>query len=88
MTAEEFASNIHHHQDGKMYMTGRNLIRFSKKEEPFTFSPILMTEDVYKGVKSANPSSELINKGYLKEQKHPVKNVKSKIYGTSVTWDV
>lgn len=88
MSPEEFANNMRSHTDGELYMVGGNFIRFSKKDEPFTFSPILMTEDVYKGFKSANPNRESIKKGHWTEQKHSIKNVKSKVYGGNITWDV
>lgn len=86
MTPEEFAASIAANSVGELFMSGGNLIRFSKKAKTINFPSILMTEEVYKGFKSANPNRQSIKVNLWTEQKHNIKNVSSKIYGGNVTW--
>lgn len=88
MTVEEFANNISSYKAGELYMSGGNFIRFSKKTRNVTFSNILMTDDVYKGFKTANPERGCIKNNFWQEQKHEIKNVSSKVFGGNVTWNL
>jgi hypothetical protein len=88
MTVEEFASSISSFKDGELYMSGGNFIRFSKKKRVITYPNILMTDEVYKGFKKANPLRVCIIKSFWKEQNHKIKNISSKVFGGYVTWDL
>nr|WP_315211924.1 adenylate/guanylate cyclase domain-containing protein [uncultured Flavobacterium sp.] len=86
MNADEFADNIRSHKSGELFMLGGKLINFSKKENIYNYSPILMTEEVYNGFKSNNPTRNSIINKYWKEQPHQIKNYKGKLFGGDVHW--
>ncbi len=88
MTAEQFANSISSTKTGELYMSGGNFISFSKKEKVYNYSPILMTEEVYKGYKSNNPTRNDIVNNYWKEQPHQIKNYKDKLFGADLIWVV
>lgn len=88
MTAIEFANSISSIKPGELYMSGGNFISFSKKERVYNYSPILMTEAVYNGFKSNNPTRNDIVKNYWKEQAHQIKNYKGKLFGGDVHWAI
>jgi len=87
MTTEEFANNISSISEGRLFMLGGNFISFSKKTKSFSYSPILMTEVVYKGFKRHNPRRASILENLWTEQKHTIQNVSGKIFGGDVTWN-
>jgi adenylate cyclase len=86
MSAEEFAESIGSIRPGELYMSGGKFISFAKKEKVYNYPPILMTEDVYKGFKSNNPTRNDIVKNYWKEKPHQIKNYKYKLFGGDVHW--
>ena len=89
MSSEEFANSIHQSMaTQELYMTGGKFITFSKKENKYNYSPILMTERVYDGYKKANAIAKDIKDNYWKEQKHQIKHVTVKIYGGDINWDI
>jgi class 3 adenylate cyclase len=88
MTAEEFANSISSIRLGELYMTDGNFISFSKKERVYDYSPILMTEAVYNGLKSNNPIRKDIVENYWKEKPHQIKNYKGKLFGGDVYWQI
>lgn len=87
MTTEEFANNISSVSEGKLYMLGGNFISFSKEMKSFSYSPILMTEVVYKEFKRQNPRRGSIINNLWTEQKHTIQNVSGKVFGGDITWD-
>jgi adenylate cyclase len=88
MSVEEFANNIAQYSSGGMFMTGGNLVSFTKKNRKITYPPILMTEAVYNGFKKSNSLRKDIVSNYWTEQKHEMKNVTSKVYGGNVHWEI
>ncbi len=84
MTPDEFANSISQGINGDIYMIGGKLIKFERKTRTIIYPNILMTENVYKGFKAANPSRKCIQKNYFSEQIHNVKSVNGKIYGGNV----
>ena len=88
MTPEQFAEKISITTSGDLFMSGGNLISFSKKTRTISYPNILMTEEVYKGFRSANPNRPSIKANLWTEQKHNIKNVSGKVYGGFVTWDI
>lgn len=88
MTAEQFANSISSIKPGELYMSGGNFISFSKKEKTYNYSPILMTEAVFNGFKSNNPSRNSIINKHWKEQPHQIKNYKDKLFGGDVHWEI
>jgi class 3 adenylate cyclase len=88
MTAEEFAKNISSIKDGELYMLGGKFIKFSKRIKKRYYKEILITDNVYNGFKKDNPNRKCIKENYWKEINHNLKNVKSKIYGGNITWDI
>ena len=88
MTKDEFASDISSIKNGELYMRSGNFIKFSKENKKTVYSEILITDNVYNGLKRENPNRKSIKENYWKEINHTLKNVKSKIYGGSITWDI
>ncbi len=88
MTTNEFANNINSIKDGELYMMGGNFIRFSKEKRIYIYSPILMTKNVFNGLKKVIPEDDSIKKKYWKEEQHNIKDVNTKVYGGSVTWKI
>jgi len=86
MSPEEFANSITQYTNGGLFMSGGNLISFSRKTRKTTYPPILMTEAVYSGFKKANTTRNCIVKNFWNEQKHEIKNVTTKVYGGDVHW--
>jgi len=88
MSSKEFANSIHNFSSGELYMTGGKFISFTKKETTYDYPAILMTEAVFNGYKSANPFSNDIKENQWTLQKHQIKNVVTKIYGSSTIWTI
>jgi class 3 adenylate cyclase len=88
MTAEEFAKNISSIKDGELYMLGGKFIKFTKRNKKRVYKEILITDNVYNGFKKDNPNRKCIKESYWTETNHNLKNVKSKIFGGSITWDI
>lgn len=88
MTTEEFAKDIRSLKNGELYMLGGNFINFTKRIKKRVYSAILITDNVYNGFKKDNPNRKCIKENYWKEIKHNLKNVKSKIYGGDIIWDI
>lgn len=88
MTPEEFANSICQYNNGDLFTSGGNLIKFEKKTRGISYPNILITETVFKGFKAANPTRKCIVNNYWSEQKHNINNVDAKIYGGGVIWDL
>lgn len=88
LTPEEFANSINAHDSGELYMTGGKVIRFKKKEREYKYPGILMTYEVYNGYKNSNLKANDIVNGTWKEQKHQIKNITGKIYGSDLKWSI
>ncbi len=88
MTVEEFAKSIRQYDNGNLFTIGGKLIKFEKKVRKKEYAPILMTESVYLGYKKANPLDIDVKNNWWIEQKHQIKNVKGKIYGKDLGWNL
>lgn len=88
MTVEEFANSIAQYDDGRLFTGGGKNIKFEKKLRKKEYSPILITASVFTGYKNANASKNDIVNNYWKEQKHQIKNIKGKIFGSGLTWKI
>lgn len=86
MTPEEFANSISSYEEGELYMSNGNFIKFERKTRKIEYPPILMTDEVFRGFKAANLERKCIKENYWKEQKHNIKNVSCKVYGGDVRW--
>ncbi|RZK01778.1 MAG: hypothetical protein EOO43_23865 [Flavobacterium sp.] len=85
----EFASKISQLENGPMYMTDGKLIRFEKKFRTRKFPPILMSEEVFKGFKSANPERNSVKNNHFNLiNDHNIRNVTSKVYGCDLVWKI
>jgi adenylate cyclase len=85
-TPEEFADSIAQYKNGELFTSRGKLLKFEKKVLKHTYSPILMTQQVFNGYKKANPNGLDIKRNLWKQQNHNIKNVKSTIYGGGVIW--
>jgi adenylate cyclase len=88
LTSEEFADSIKSYSEGDLSMTGGKFVSFSKKYSKIHYSEILMTSDVYNGLKAADPDRNSIkNKSWI-EQTRPIKDVDKKVYGGDIKWNL
>jgi hypothetical protein len=88
MSKEEFDKNLVCLENGKITLWGGNFIRFEKKTRPNVFPAILITQAVYNGYKSDNSKGNDIVNNWWKPQQHQIKNVKCKIFGSDLNWDL
>lgn len=86
MTPKEFANSMKHNDDGSIYFVGGKLVSFAKKSKQVIFPPILMTEEVYKGFKKANPDRTSVKNNLWTGQAHNIKNVNRKVIGGDILW--
>lgn len=82
----EFAQKISWNEVLKVCYSGGQFIKFEKNEIKSKSKAILMTDEVYKGFKSANPSRDSIVKNYWTEQSIVVKDYSGKVYGGESYW--
>lgn len=88
MTPSEFADSISQLDSGEIFSLGGKMLKFEKKKSKHKFSPILLSELVYKGYKSANSEKIDIQENWWQEQPDKIPNMKGKIYGKYLTWKV
>jgi len=88
MTVDEFANSIAQYNDGNLFMSGGKNIKFERRVRIKEFSAILMTESVFAGYKKTNSTKDDIVNNWWKEQKHQIKNVDDKIFGSGLTWKI
>lgn len=88
MTSEEFAQKISITKDGKFDMSDGKFISFKRNEITYDYPNILITESVYLGFKRNNATRNDVLEGLWKEQKHNIKNISGKIYGSDLNWKV
>lgn len=89
MTESEFAKSFVPYNHTKDYFTsGGKMITFQRKTRTTTFSPILATEAVYKGLIKEGHRKDLTNTSYWTEQKKEIRNVEGKVFGVDLTWDL
>ena len=69
-----------------MCYSGGRFIKFDKIEKTTKSKAILMTEEVFNGFKTANPTRDSVLKNYWTEQKIEVKDYTGKVYGGEPYW--
>lgn len=87
MSKEEFAENIYHYSDGSLYMIKGKNISFEKKKRDYTYEPILVTKDIFEGLKQEDPNRNSLVKNLWKEETRDVENVSSEILGSNLYWE-
>lgn len=86
---EEFAKCLSYNDSLGVCYSGGKLVKFEKNENNIKYPPILMTEEVFKGFKSANPNRSSIKQNLWKEvSKAGIKDVTSKVYGGTISWNI
>lgn len=91
-TAEELAGSLF--VTSGMYGTSivsnkfRNPYSIQKKETPYKYEPILLSEKVYNGYKTANPRANSIVNEWWKEQTRKIKDIDFKVIGANLWWDI
>lgn len=88
MTPTEFANSIRQLDNGELFTVGGKMLKFEKKSIKHKFPPILLSESVFKGYKSANAAKIEIKENWWKEQPDKIPNMKGKVYGKYLTWNV
>ena len=69
--------------------SGGKLISFKKNDLEIEYPSILMTEAVFNGLKKVESMRVDIMKNYWKEiRNHQIKNITSKVFGSSLTWKI
>lgn len=86
MSKDEFTDSISHYEDGTLYMKYGKNKSFEKKSRTFTYNPILITEEVFKGLKKEEPDRNSIKKELWKEEVQEIENVKGKVFGADLIW--
>lgn len=86
---EEFAKSLSFNETLGVCYSGGKLVKFEKIEDKITYPPILMSEEVYKGFKAANPDRTSIKKNYWEEVSNEgIKNITSKVFGGTTFWKI
>lgn len=88
MTVEAFAKSMRHHDSGEIYSLSGKIVSFEMKSIKHKFPPILLSETVYNGYKKAKPNANDIKGNWWKEQTHKIPNIKGKVFGKYLTWDI
>jgi len=89
MTETEFAKSFYSHGNLPGYSTyGGKMITFERKERTINYPAILITDRVFKGFRKEVPATGYAQSKYWLEQKHSIRNVDGKIYGSNVRWDL
>lgn len=64
----------------------RNIQSISKKENKFTYAPILLSAKVYDGYAKANPRVNSVVNGMWELQTRKIKDVDLNVYGANIIW--
>lgn len=87
LSSEEFANSIaKFNHNNNLLHTGGNLIDFQKKKRSYTYKPILITEEVFKGLKNEDSDRNSIKKNLWDNESRKINNVASKIFGADLIW--
>ncbi len=88
LSVDEFADSFRQLANGSLFTVGGKIIKFTKKTISHKFPPILLSETVFKGYKAAAPDAIDIKNNWWKDQNYPIPNIKGKVYGKYLTWDI
>ena len=87
-TAEEFASSIDlSKSDNSLSITScQRVYSIEKKEETFTYKPILISDKVYQEFAKANPDDASIKNGWWERQSRKIKDIDFDVWGSGLIW--
>lgn len=86
---EDFAKSLSYNDTLGVCYSGGKLVKFEKIDSKLEYPPILMTSEVFKGYKAANPDSRDIKENNWKEiSSHNIKDITASIYGASLHWKI
>ena len=88
LSVYEFADSFRHLENGSLFTVGGKIIKFEKKTRRHKFPPILISETVFKGYKAAAPNAIDIKDNWWQDQNYPIPNIKGKVFGKHLTWDI
>jgi len=84
---EDFSKALSFNETLGVCYSGGKLVKFEKIENKIKYPPILMSEEVFKGFKAANPNRNSIKNNYWEEVSNEgVKNITSKVFGGTINW--
>lgn len=87
LSPEKFAGAISKYDhNNNLFYSGGKLIEFQKKSHQYKYQPILVTEEVYKGLKKEDSGRNSIKKNLWDEESRKIDNVESKIFGADLIW--
>jgi len=89
MTESEFAQSfvMYTHKD-EYFTSGGKMISFKRKTRTINYPPILITERVYRGLLTISPSIDVGKSVFWNEQKHQIRDVSDKVYGSHLMWKI
>lgn len=86
LSPEELAEKIDSYDTDNLTLNDSTIIRFKKKSRTVKYPAILITEAVFNDYKKSKPHRKDVADNLWEEQKHKIKNVKSKVYGGNIIW--
>lgn len=88
-TAEELASKITHSTGNTIRLTAcNNVFSIEKKEEKYTYKPILLSDIVYKEYAKADSEANDIKDGKWQKETRKIKDIDFDVWGRDIKWNL
>ncbi len=87
-TAEKFASDITFNQNGMGLSSCRRIHSISKKEDKYTYSPILLSDKVFQEYAKADSEANDIKDGKWLKQTRKIKDLDFDVWGRDINWNL
>lgn len=87
LTAEELAESATVDACGRMCSKKFRKPRFIKKlDKKYIYNPILLSENVYKGYKAANPNENSIKNNWWNMETRKIRDIEFNVWGANLFW--
>jgi class 3 adenylate cyclase len=87
LNSSEFAASISkYNHENSLFYSGGNLIDYEKRNKKVEYKPILITNEVYKGLKKELPKDISIVNNWWHKQDVEVTDYNGDIWGSGLTW--
>lgn len=87
-TLEEFANSLSFSEDLSISYSGGKLLKVEKQTNKIEFPSILITDNVYIGLKKSVSTEPSIVDNWIKFENHNIKDVKNVIYGKNLIYKI